>query len=290
MTYNKEIFTWGCEIEWGDIRRDVEIPEELGTWEYCETDVVNIRDPYKFVACDPLGIDPPVGGEINTKPTRTIDQQLVNIDKLIHIFEKEECPPTDGCTNELHIHVHVPGLKDDIDALKRLTQYIKNNQEFTMFECSAFEDHPTMKGLKGAKAFMKLDGARLMPDWMADNIINMAENFDDFIRLQCCGKDGVSRGRPFRYGINTYCMKHIETIEFRCFRPTVDIDEFESCFRFCEEFMYNALNGGKSVREIIEDGDYEFPPFQWDPAAYKGWMETKWPKERGTKERVFYEV
>jgi len=53
--YDKNTFTYGAEIEWGDIDRRMEIPPSLGKWEYAETDVVNIYPPYQYLACDPLG-------------------------------------------------------------------------------------------------------------------------------------------------------------------------------------------------------------------------------------------
>jgi len=36
------MYTWGYEIEWGDIDRTLEIPSHLGTWEHAEIDIVNI--------------------------------------------------------------------------------------------------------------------------------------------------------------------------------------------------------------------------------------------------------
>ncbi len=42
MKYDPSKFTWGYEIEFGDINRNVDIPEHLGKWEYAETDIVNI--------------------------------------------------------------------------------------------------------------------------------------------------------------------------------------------------------------------------------------------------------
>jgi hypothetical protein len=61
---------------------------------------------------------------------------------------------------------------------------------------------------------------------MCDNINELATDFNHFIKLHAAGKDGVSMGRPFRYAINTYCMKHTGTIEFRCFRSTINLDEY----------------------------------------------------------------
>ena len=106
------------------------------------------------------------------------------------------------------------------------------------------------------------------------------------------GKDGVSMGRPFRFAINTYCMKHTGTIEFRCFRSTTDTKEIEDQFRFAEKFVDAALNDGPSVEEILfEQGyRYNFPRFIWNYREYNGWVETKYDKARGDKRREYHEV
>ena len=290
--YDPSTYTYGYEIEWGDIDRTLEIPEHLGSWEYAETDIVNIHDPYKYVACDPLGTDPPVGGEINTKPTATVEEQVDRIMEIHQLFVGHGNQPSASCVNHGHLHVYVPGLKDDVDALKRLVAYIQKNQEATIEHLYGFYDHPEMKKSKGAKMYLKLDGGRPMPDYMCDNIISLAEDFDHFIKLHAAGKDGVSMGRPFRFAINTYCMKHTGTIEFRCFRSTTDRKQIEDQYRFAVKFIDAALNDGPSVNEILFDEGYtyEFPPFVWDFKEYNGWVATKHPKERGDKKREFHEV
>lgn len=290
MSYDKKDWTWGYEIEWGDIDRNIEVPENLGSWEHAETDIVNIHEPYKYVACDPLGEEPPMGGEINTKPTHTWKEQVDRIMEIHQLFVDEGNKPSASCVNHGHLHVFVPGLKDDIDALKRLVAYIKENQEDVIENLYGFYEHPEMKRLKNAKMYLKFDGGRPMPEYMCDNIINLATDFDHFIKLHAAGKDGVSMGRPFRFAINTYCMKHTGTIEFRCFRSTTNREEMESQFRFVEKFIDSALNGGKSVREILAEDDYKFPPFIWSGPEYKGWIETKYDKSRGEKVREFHEV
>lgn len=72
--YTKENFTYGYEIEWGDVDKSVKIPDEWGKWEWCECDIVNTCGEYRGIAVDPLGINPPVGGEINVKPTNTTEE------------------------------------------------------------------------------------------------------------------------------------------------------------------------------------------------------------------------
>jgi hypothetical protein len=290
MNYPKEKFTYGMEIEWGDVPRSFSIPEHLGTWEYSERDIINLRDPYKNVCADPLGEDPPFGGEINTKPTKTWAGQVERYFELQKLFTDAGHPPTVGVTAHTHIHCRIPGLRDDIDALKRLTKYIKDNQATTVDRVYGFYDHNQMKGAKGAKMYLKFDGGRTMPDYMSDNIINLATDFNSFIKMHAAGKDGVSMGRPFRYAINMYALKHIDTVEFRLFRGTLDKVELESCFRFVEDFLDAALNDGASVDDLINTNGYKFPPMQWDLAQFIGWEKTKHPEDRGEKVRTLVEI
>lgn len=288
--YDKSTFTYGAEIEWGDIDRSITIPESLGKWEYAETDIVNIHPPHQYRACDPLGESPSFGGEINMMPSKTWQEQVDRIMTLMELFKEHGNTPSASCVNHGHIHVFVPGLRDDIDALKRVIKYIQQNQADTVEACYQFYEPSDMKYSKGAKMYLKYDGGRLMPDYMCDNIINLATDFNSFIKLHAAGKDGVSMGRPFRYAINTYCMKHTGTIEFRCFRSSIKREEIESQFHFVERFIDSALNDGAPVTKILSEYDYKFPPFIWNHNEYDGWQQTKYPKERGEKKREFHEV
>lgn len=286
--YNPRDFTWGYELELGDVPRNVDIPEILGAWEYAETDIVNLKEPYKYIAADPLGLSPPMGGEINTVPTRTVTEQLHKIDSILNWFTHMGYEPT-ACSSvmEAHVHVHVPGLKEDIAALKNLTRFIGQHQHQLIEHCVQYVEHPLMKKTKTARTYLKWDMGRPMPDYMVQNILSMANNFDDFIRIQCCGKDGVSRGRPFRYAVNTYCLKHTDTIEFRCFRATTNMEQIGACFKFVRYFLEHALNEIQIPKLYT---GFRFPPFVYDHAAYLGWEKTKWSKERGKKQRRYVEV
>ena len=290
MNYDPKDYTWGYEIEWGDIDRRTIIPPHLGKWEFAETDIVNLIGEYRGIACDPLGEIPPVGGEINTKPTSTWQEQVDRIMELKKLFTNLNQTPTASCVNHGHLHVFVPGLKDDIGALKKLIKYIRDNQHMVIDRCYQFRLHQDMSLSKTAKTYLKWDGGRPMPDYMANNIIDLANNFEDFIRLHAAGKDGVSMGRPFRYAINTYCMKHTGTIEFRSLRSTVEKREIEDSFRFAEKFIDAALNDGPSVEDILSEYDYQFPKFEYDHEMYIGWEKTKYDKSRGNKQREFHAV
>lgn len=292
-TFDPSTWTWGYELEVSDVRR-VPLPPGLGRWDGCERDIVNTQGQHRGVAADPLGLAPPVGGEINTPPTRGWQGQLDAIDDILSFFRKRGDTPAVGPTAHGHVHVHVPGLIDDVEALKRLTDYVLANQEDMVAICGQFREFTDMT--PAAKRYMKTDGGRLMPAWMCANIMSRAESFDDFIRLQCCGKDGKSMGRPFRYAINTYCLKHTQTVEFRMFRGSLERPYLASAFQAVEMFMNQALNSPDPVpfrrcgvvsRPFLS---IDFAPMQWSRELWDGLQATKHPASRGKKDRKFVEV
>ena len=285
MQYSSDKYTWGYEIEWGDIDRTLEIPSHLGTWEQAEIDIVNIHEPYKYVAVDPLGINPPVGGEINTKPTRTWKEQVDRIMEIHQLFVDNGDSPSSSCVNHGHLHVHVPDLKNDIDALKRLIKYIKRNQKTTIKKLYGFYDDPEIKG-----GYLEIDGGTPMPEQVCNKIIDRAKNFDDFIDYHYLPEHLEGEMPPARYAINTYIMQYTNTIEFRCFRSSTNRKQIEDQFRFVEKFMDAALNGGPKVKHILSEYDYEFPPFIFNAAEYEGWNKTIYHVSRGKKHRHYQEV
>src|SRR6185437_5624122 len=114
--------------------------------------------------------------------------------------------PSASCVNHGHVHVRVPGLRDNVALLKKLTHWVGDNQGYLIRTLYGYREEPLMDCTKTARTYLKWDGGRPMPGWMVDNIDLLATSFDDFIFLQCCGKDGKSVGRPLRYAINTYCL------------------------------------------------------------------------------------
>tara|TARA_R100000655_G_scaffold17039_2_gene36583 strand:+ start:2329 stop:3189 length:861 start_codon:yes stop_codon:yes gene_type:complete len=283
-------WTYGFEVEWGDINRSLPIPDHLGKWEYAETDIVNLNEPYKYIACDPLGQEPPAGGEINMKPTTTWKEQVDKIFELYEFFKSNGDNPTASCVNHGHVHIHIPDLVKDIEKLKKVMRYIQTNQDIVIKACYKFQPKPIMTSLPNCTSYLKLDGGRRMPEYMSNNIINLSNNFNDFIKHHYTGKDGVSTGRPFRYAINTYCLKHTQTIEFRCFRSSIKRKQIEDQFKFVEQFMTNALGDQKPIWKTLRDYEYDFPDFNFDTKEYKGWVNTKYDKSRGEKKREYVAI
>lgn len=287
--FERKSFTFGCELEWGDIDRKLTLPNHLGKWEYSETDIVNLRNPSWGVACDPLGKEPHFGGEINTVPSHTINEQVQKIVELKEFFKENSSEESASMVSHTHIHIHVPGLIEDPVALKKLADYVfKNQQEMVQF-CGKFCDSPEITKAK-AKMYLKLDGGRLLPEYMYKNIIEHTTDIDSFLKMHCAGKDAVSMGRPFRYGINMYSLKHTKTVEFRMFRSTVDPEQIRDIFEICTQFLDAALNDGPDFSKIMESRPWNLPKFWFDIDLWESWKKSKYPKERGKKEREFYEI
>lgn len=282
--------SFGYELELGDILRSRKIPSELGTWEYSETDILNLHPPYKYKAADPLGLEPPVGGEINIYPGHTPEEVAKRVVDTIDWFRQQGDQPTAACTSHGHVHVRVLGLRDDIKKLKKLTSWVLKNQDELIRRVHAFEEKPGMGFTKIARTYLKWDGGKPLPEWMGQNILDHAENFDDFIRIQCCGKDGKSQGRPFRYAINMYCLKHTDTIEFRLFRASLDYEEILGSIRLARDIVIQALEGKGDITALLSKNNYTLPPFWYDQNACMGWETTRWGKDRGKKERRLIEL
>lgn len=281
-------WTWGCELEIGDVPKKFQIPPNLGSWEYSETDIVNLNPPYRGIAADPLGKNPPVGGEINLRPSETWAGQVSRIQEILDLFRASGHQPTTSFISHTHVHVHVPGLRESVEGLKKLTAWVRDNQESVVRRVGGYRDLPEIESAKGARSYLLYDGGRLMPDWLSENLITKTDNFNKFIDLHCMGKDGESRGRPIRYAINMYCLKHTQTIEMRFFRASLEPQHLSSCFEFTERMIKAALITGETADQILDSKTWSFPPFWFDEEIWASHQRTKHKANVQGKNRAFW--
>jgi len=288
--YKKEDLSFGTELEFSNIPKSKEVPKELGKWEYSELDVVNTKGEYAFKCADPRGTEVPVGGEINTIPSKNFVDQVDKIMNIIKYFKEDDVDV--GLTAHTHLHVHIDGIEDDPEALARLVNYIYDNQETTLRECYAFNEDiiPKEKRFSKIKRYLKFDGGRPLPEWFKDNAVDNVDTFDGFLDAIGWGikKEPI---RYQRYHINLHALKNSKTIEFRCFRGSLDETEYLDMFAFVQEFILNGLNGGDSVQEILNKRDYKFPRMQFNEDQAIGWQDTKYDSNRcGKKNREYWQA
>ena len=267
--------TWGCELEFGDIPRWVDIPLHLGSWEYFETDIVNQREPYWGIASDPLGKDPPFGGEINTIPTKTWQEQIDKIYNIIRYFTELGYPPTVSCVQQFHIHVGLDTEKLNsipTSKIKNLIAYCAINQKRFIEATSQFTLDERMS--ESAIEFLKNDGGRLTPIEMYHDML-LSNSPVDCLFQDKTEYDGIHMKR---YGINLRSLLYNKTIEFRSFRASLDLKQLAYCFLLCEKFM---------KLEQLDYTKYFLPEFMYDHELFVSWEKTKKLKRLENKQRPY---
>ena len=108
MKYDPNMFTYGCEHEFADWSVDSKLPEGC-LWNHDDYTIVNSNG----IANDPKGKLWRFGGEINTRPTSSIEEQC---DILSQLKMLQPTPKINYRSN-LHVHVRVPGLKNDLELV-----------------------------------------------------------------------------------------------------------------------------------------------------------------------------
>jgi hypothetical protein len=267
------INSWGCELEFGDVDRNLTLPKELGSWNYFETDIVNQREPFWGIASDPNGIDPPFGGEINTRPTKTWKEQLVIIEKLIQFFIDNKCEPTVSCVSNTHVHANIG--QNFRPMMDRLLDYTEKNQKFFVDLVYDKQFHVEMEETQTALEYLNYDSGRLIEEQKFELLRKHKKFFDVF---------KIGKNSNDRYAINFQSLKYNQTVEFRCFRATLDMKELANCFKICELFLTCALNNGPNLESISAIKHLAFPKLNYDHSLYTSWETTKKPRVERFKE------
>lgn len=272
-------FTYGCELEWSDVDKRISIPEELGSWDWEDTTIVN-SDGH---ANDPKAKNYFFGGEINTKPTDTISEQIKNIGLLSSLLS-----PKSYYRANLHIHVGMEGLTEDLEIQKKLLRYIKDNDEFIYHEMlfrpePTKEMYPDPNVLKAAKKFHRQQVIWAKKSMASDRVekclaaTTVREFYEGHFLYSEKHKRIFYHLSSPRAGINLRSLHKNGTVEFRCWPGTTNLDQIEDAMEFCREFMDAALNNPtRTSREIYESRTWNFP--QWQEFIYDlevGYHDTK---------------
>ncbi len=257
-------FTYGVELEYGNCYRFAELPDGA-QWNDKDNTCVSSTG----IANDPLGLLYKYGGEINTRPTDTINEQLKHIEKINAALNPA---PLVNYRSNLHIHVRVPGLKDDLESCKKLLRYIDRYQEeaFDIVENIPVPIKGTMTAdeyegaLKRMKRRKKSHQYKL-PQSRVEAML-AATTTQEFYEEHA---PKTEKGRMWyfspRAGINLRQMfEETNTIEFRHFPGTLDMGQMESALRWCHLFLDAALNKEDwSPRDIYWNVmGLQFPEFE----------------------------
>ena len=293
-------FSFGCELEWSDIDRRVDIPKDLGEWEgpkiagyymNSEIDIVNTKGQWRGVGTDPLCVTCKVGGEIHTQPSNTIETQVLRVMRILDLFSVANV----ACPNHGHIHVGVPGLFNNLDLLKNVFRYTQDNQDDLIRYCTGYgpDDYSAIKHSDLApwvKQYLLVGDGKHITQELFDAVEkagSVGEVLEALRTTPCEDWEHVSGETTetpdsHRTAVNLFNLTKGETVEFRIFRATINPVELYSCLVFTKRYMEEALKGrdGRSVRDILKEGIFRFPQLNFDYELAKGWENTRQTKGR----------
>lgn len=232
MWVSNKCWTYGCELECSDWDTAQGLPE--GFQRSPDYTIVNSNG----IAAQPNPKIYSLGGEINTPPTNSIETQMRVIERL---FKSVQVGPVNHRTN-LHLHIGVPGLKDDLAALKQLQRYIHLElpKVINLIE-------PIPKGVTAAEK--KRERRRKVSHHTFLSTTRLARQLNansckEFFELEVPrSKAGqvMWHAQP-RVCVNLRQLLQTETIEFRHFPGTNDISLIGNCFLWCRNFLKAAIN------------------------------------------------
>lgn len=291
--------TVGVELEWADVNRRDELPSHLGKWSEEDYSIVN-SDGH---ANCPHGCCWQWGGEINTRPTATAQEQGDICAELAEHLGARGPAPTINYKCNLHVHVRHPLFQRMLDGdVGLLISFASRLREAEDFVYSAVEpivkpteaEFPDPLELRGA---MKRYRRNLtshhyrLPDARWTELVHAG--VPDGVRLAHAPPTAAG-GRAFhvapRPGMNLRSLWKHGTLELRHFPGTADPVEVTSACRwgmlFVEEMMRLAQSadsilvrsGEAAARRIYKDfGPWRFPQFRrYDHALQLGFDATKW--------------
>ena len=262
--YSKDNFTYGAELEFADVLLGQELP--FGNqWNKKDFAIINSNG----IANDPLGRTCKYGGEINTKPTNSIEEQVENFKQILKILNPK---PIVNYSCNLHIHIGISGLRNDLEMLKKIMTYVYQYGKlaFNLIDSipipnkNDYESNEAYGGALKRYKRRRVSHHYLLPKSRIDKIL-FSETIDDFFKNHAVkNKDG----RPLfhlmtRQAINLFQLyNETETIEFRHFPQTLDIEEFKNSLEWCSDFLYEAMTEQKSPEILFESKNWKFPKFE----------------------------
>ncbi len=268
-------WTYGAEHELGDWPLDRELPEGF---QQDKRDVTIVNS--NGIAADPKGRTYRFGGEFNTPPT---EKPLGQVWALRTIKERYPEAVVNYRSN-LHIHIRVPELQDDLKLLKKLTRF---NQEYLRQVLPLVEpipmpthgDYPDPEEQEGA---MKRSRRRHRSHHtvLTDTRLTIqlsADNLDDFFHWEVPWSKG-EEPKPLwhfqpRAAVNLRQMLETDTIEFRHFPGTLDDNELLHCVHWCRDYLLSAFNDRNPVAMWHNQYSHlQFPKFP----KYIHWMENRY--------------
>lgn len=269
-------WTYGAEHEWGDWSLDAKLPKGCA---HNKKDYTCVNS--NGIANDPRGLTYRFGGEINTPPTSDLTAQVEIMLDLVAALPNAVV----NYRSNLHIHIRVPGLREDLDMLKRLTIYNQNNIAKALELVEPIPEPTRLQGWPSEEEYL---GARrrwkrrrvshhtiLPPDRVLKQL--QARTTKEFFEAEVPRSKAraVMWHASPRCAVNVRQLLETDTIEFRHFPGTLKSSEMLRALLWCWCYMQDALSphpmGVDALWEVQTDWDFpRFPEYcHWQEKRYR---------------------
>ncbi len=266
-------WTFGCEFELSDLemtRLPMGFDRSLD-----EQSVVNSNG----IACDKTLLLYRFGGEVLTRPSDSPESQAEELCKLLKFHPNAKTNYRTG----FHGHIRVPGLRDNLLALKQLAKY--NLENSNVLQLIDPLPKPNLDQHKG-----HIREAQRRYEWMMGQHQTVtlpqkvewqlrASSTREFFDAGCMRhtKEGVPCWQwHTRPAVNIGRMRIAEenTIEFRHFPGTINPQEVITSLNWCRDYLLAAFDGVPAVQLFnVKYANARFPTLD---NIYVHWMEERW--------------
>lgn len=277
-------WSYGAELELSDWDTRKGLPQNIDHLDL--VDPINLRgstqdDDFTMVNSNGICVDPksriyPYGGEVQTPPTWSIQGQV----DYLQLFLDLHPNTTINYRSNLHLHIRVPGLKDDLEALKRITRFnYKWLRERLLLDI--VEPIPKPQKLEERKRYKRRKRSHhtTLSRQRVEHQLQ-ATTLQEFFEREA---PRTKAGKPHwiaqpRAAVNLRQLLQTDTIEFRHWPGTLDGEELRSAFLWCRCYLRLALGlpiriGARDPLELWEKMKHrKFPQF----CPYIHWMEQRY--------------
>jgi hypothetical protein len=274
--------TFGAEFELVDWPRNDRLPEGMVIdpgWTQVNSNGIAVDGPGKLYH---------LGGEILARPCDSpsaLSDQMATIKKLWP-------EATHNFRGGLHIHIRVPGLRDNLKQLKALQSFVHRVMPEVLPVIdpipvpirSEYPDAGEWAGARRHYAMLRRSHQTLLPKRKLE-LQMAARTPKEFIEAEALHEP---TGKLYwttqpRACVNIRQLLQTDTIEFRHYPGSADPMEVRNATFWCKAFMEAALDGGKVTGKellaeygpIIPKGRIPWPDFPpYDHWLYTGFMYT----------------
>lgn len=264
-------WTYGAELELSDWPRGEVLPVRGMGIDLRDVTMVNSCG----VAVDPRGRAFWLGGEIQTAPTDAPEGQA---DQLAEIMRRWP-QTTVNYRSNLHVHVRVPGLRENLAQLKRVQWFVYTTMPAVLPviepipEPYAWPDKGARQGARARWARRKVSHQKLIStervNWQMS--ARTPEEFRDREYMDPVTKRLHPAIHP-RACVNLRQLWETDTVEFRHFPGTTRPEELRAAVRWCGGFMRRAL--GLEEEDVMVQA-HNYATHRWLPRFedYDHWLE-----------------